>query len=445
MIRAFAHLSYSCYRLFMRGQNWVFRRFTPLGLTLLAGLVLSVAVGANIEQSIGYQMVMILLCLLGTGIFWAFFFRAQFQIERVLPRFGCINEILHYRVWIKNDNENLQDGLQYLEEFENGGPGFDEFYQRLSPSKYNKNFRLSSPLPGILHARTKAHDISPIPAGGRMQLTGAVTPLKRGALRFKGAALCRPDPLGIFRSFSRVPEGQTVLILPKRFPVRSLSLPGNTKYQHGGVALASGIGESEEFTSLREYRRGDSLRRIHWRSFARMGKPIVKEFQSEFFVRHALLLDTFCDVALDDVFEEAVSVAASFACTIPNQDSLLDLMFVGPTTVCLTSGRGVGHTEQMLETLAVVKPNRDQRFEDLDSLVLQHSNDLSGCILVLLAWDEPRRALIRKLKNLRVPQHVFLMVRPGEKVSVDLGPPPDQPDLMTVIEYGHAEETLASL
>ena len=97
--------------------------------------------------------------------------------------------------------------------------------------------------------------------------------------------------------------------------------------------MAAGVGESEEFVALREYRRGDSLRRVHWRSAARRGELIVKEYQDEYFVRHALVLDTFCEASRDALFEEAVAVAASFACTVPDQDSLLDLLFVGPKTV----------------------------------------------------------------------------------------------------------------
>src|SRR2546430_12423661 len=49
-----------------------------------------------------------------------------------------------------------------------------------------------------------------------------------------------------------------------------------------------------------------SLRRVHWRSAARVGRPVVKEYQDEFFVRHALVLDTFAERAESDVFEEAV-------------------------------------------------------------------------------------------------------------------------------------------
>ena len=89
------------------------------------------------------------------------------------------------------------------------------------------------------------------------------------------------------------------------------------------------MGDSEEFVALRDYRPGDPLKRIHWRTWARIGRPVVREYQDEFFVRHALVFDTFLS-APTPAFEEAVSVAASFACTVGTQESLLDLLFVGP-------------------------------------------------------------------------------------------------------------------
>ena len=114
-------------------------------------------------------------------------------------------------------------------------------------------------------------------------------PLSRGPLRFKGTAIARADPFGLVRSFVTVPLPQSVLILPKRYPLPPIALPGVMKYQQGGVALASSVGRSEEFVSLRDYRPGDPMRHIHWKSWARTGRPIVKEFLDEFFVRHALV------------------------------------------------------------------------------------------------------------------------------------------------------------
>ena len=444
-MRPFALIAFRLYRLTSSVRHWMRRRFTESGLVLMLGGVLVLAVGADFDQALGYQAVAIVFGLMLVAMLMALTFRARFNVERVLPRFGCVNETLHYRVWLTNLSARPQQGLELIEDFTDTRPGFAEYYERVKPSPYNRNFKLSTPLPGLRQARTRPVVIPPLPVRGRADFLGEVTPLKRGPLHFAAATIARPDPFGLFRAFRRETSPQTVLILPKRYPLKRLPLPGRTKYQQGGVAMASGIGESEEFTALRDYRRGDPMRRIHWRSWARLGKPIVKEYQDEFFVRHGLVLDTFCNVALDDAFEDAVSVAASFACTIPDQDSLLDLMFVGPKTVCLTTGRSVGHTEQMLEVLAAISPSREPRFEDLSNLVVKHAKALSGCILVLMAWDEPRRELIRRLKRLRVPQQVFLMVQPGDAARVDRGAPEDQPDRFNIIETGRIAEAFAKL
>ena len=173
------------------------------------------------------------------------------------------------------------------------------------------------------------------------------------------------------------------------------------QYQEGGVALAANVGRSEEFVALREYRHGDPLRHIHWRSWAKAGKPIVKEFEDEFFVRHALVLDTFDDEPHSEVLEEAVSVAASFACTVLTQESLLDLLFVGNQSYCFTAGRGLAHADQMLEILASVRNCADKKFETLEHLVLNHISAVSGCICVLQRWDEARQEFGEKTARAR--------------------------------------------
>jgi len=196
---------------------------------------------------------------------------------------------------------------------------------------------------------------------------------------------------------------------------------------------------------LREYRRGDPLRHIHWRSWAKTGKPIVKEFEDEFFTRHALILDTFTARPPGEVFEEAVSVAASFACTVLTQESLLDLLFVGPQAYCLTAGRGLAHADQMLEILASVRSCADQPFGALELLVMNHVQVVSGCICVLLAWDEPRRALVEKLKALGLPVLVLVILDKPAIKPLDPGPLRDEPHRLHTLEIGRIEEQLALL
>jgi uncharacterized protein (DUF58 family) len=252
--------------------------------------------------------------------------------------------------------------------------------------------------------------------------------------------LALPDALGLMRSFRRIKMPESVLVLPRRYPLPSLVLEGERQYQPNGVALAAAIGESEEFISLRDYRPGDPLRHIHWRSWARTGRPIVREYQDEFVPRHALILDTFADGSQQEAFEEAVSIAASFACTIDTQESLLDLLFVGPQAICFTTGRGLGQAEQALEILAAVQANRNQSFDSLQQLVLQHARRVGGCIAVFVAWDEQRRELIRQLRQLGLPVLVLVV-----------GPAPADPNLsqgaanVHFLEPGRIAEGLARL
>jgi hypothetical protein len=211
------------------------------------------------------------------------------------------------------------------------------------------------------------------------------------------------------------------------------------------VALASNVGQSDEFVALRDYRRGDPLRHIHWRSWAKAGKPIVKEFEDEFFVRHALVLDTFTADPRSDAFEEAVSIAASFACTLSLQESLLDLLFVGTEAYCFTAGRGLAQSDQMLEILAGVSVCADKPFNALEHLVLQHAGAVSGCICVLLDWDELRRDFVRKLRELGIPMLLLLIADPGQGEALKRRAGSTLPDSAHILEAGRIPEGLARL
>jgi hypothetical protein len=187
------------------------------------------------------------------------------------------------------------------------------------------------------------------------------------------------------------------------------------------------------------------LRQIHWKSWAKTGKPIVKEYQEEYFVRHALILDTFQETAYSEMFEEAVSIAASFACTVRTQDSLLDLMFVGTEAYCFTSGRGLAHTDQMLELLASVTTCRDKPFNTLPPLVIEHTPLLSGCICILLSWGKERKDFIGHLRNLDVPLLVFVITDGKTSQSLAPGPMQDMPENFHTLEVGKIQEGLARL
>jgi uncharacterized protein (DUF58 family) len=414
-------LSYRLYRLATALQYRIPRRLTRPGLLAASAMIMTGAIGVDVDQSLAFQAFALLFCLLAVSVGWTLFFRGRFAVERVLPRMASVGQPFGYTVRVRNLAARSYQQFDILEDLADPRPGYDEFRRLMRPKGRMRAFRLAPGTRPSLDCRRATVSLAELGAfnpNGTSDAQVQVTPLQRGPLRFESVTVARRDPLGLVRAFATVRLPGTVLVLPKRYRIPAFALPGTQHYEPGGVALASSVGESEEFVSLRDYRPGDPFRRIHWRSWARAGKPIVKEYQNEFFVRYGLVLDSFIGANSSELFEEAVSVAASFACSLERKESLLDLLFVGTQAFCLTTGRGLGESERVLELLASVQSAEEDRFDTLRELVMQHASALSGCICVLLDWDEPRKELVRRLREQGIP--VLVLVVAEQSLAEDL-------------------------
>jgi uncharacterized protein (DUF58 family) len=435
------------YLLLLRGAGLSRRlrqRLTPAGWLASSGMLAAAALGLDTNTTMAYQAFTFALALIFSAWLAALCFRPRLRLRRILPRFGTAGQPLPVCVRVENLGRGAQRGLTLREELPEPRPSCEEFRRAETPAGAHWLGRLSglSRWRGlskqIQAARPEEAALPDLPPAGDCSVTLRLTPSKRGMLRLENLAVVRTDPLGLLRSFWRHREAGSVLILPKRYPAPSLALAGGRRYQQGGVALSSSVGESPEFVSLRDYRPGDPPRRIHWKSQARTGRLIVKEYQEEYFVRHALVLDTFA--APGPVFEEAVSVAASFACSVLTQESLLDLLLVADEVYCVTAGRSLGGEERMLEALAAVGPSPQPSFSVLAEAVLRRLDGLSAAICVLQAWDEPRRSLVRRLRAGGIPTVAMVVKEPGGAFQPEASCGP-----VHVLEAGRIAEGLAGI
>ena len=411
---------------------WMTRRFTGAGFLALGTLVTAGALGIDTNQTLAYQIFTLLCALVAAAMLAALLLRPQFQVARSLPRMITAGQAFDYRVRVRNLGTRPADGLALLEDLGDPRPAFAEFRSALRFPTYRGWWRLAQRNQVAHIGETMLPALAPR-AEAEVRVRGFA--YRRGTLKLESATVARADPLGLIRGLARIVLPDKLLVLPRRYSLPRLTLPGARRYQHGGVTLASSVGESEEFMSLRDYRPGDPLQRIHWKSYARSGKPVVKEYQDEFFERHALVLDTFTDRD-GAVFEEAVSVAASFACTLDTQESLLDLMFVGTESYCYTAGRGQMQAASLVEILAGVRASADRTFRRLHDAVLARRAALSSCVLILLAWDEARQALVRALQQSGLP----LMVLVVSEREVEAAPA-----WLRVLVPGKIQEGLARL
>jgi uncharacterized protein (DUF58 family) len=442
-----ARLDYRSHRGLALLWFWAQRRFTRAGWFVLAGILLTTLM-FDTRNTTGYQGFSLLVSLLLSAFAFSRFFRMRYSAVRLLPRFATVGKTFTYRVKMRNLSSQPQSDLALLEDLASCAPSFPEWLEtRRAKAKTARSTRLRGRrrFMAARPATVKDAVVPPMQSNQEVEVSVEITSLRRGILRFDGLSLARTDPLGLFRAINKTCLPQSLLILPRRYHLPPIALHGRMRYQAGGIALASNVGQSDEFVSLRDYRRGDPLRHIHWRSWAKTGKPIVKEFEDEFFVRHALVLDTFSDEHEDEAFEEAVSVAASFACTIQTQESLLDLLFIGAQAYCFTTGRGLAHADQMLEILASVGRCAGKPFRTLETLVLNHASAVSGCIFVLLAWDEQRQTLVKSLKAFGLPVLVVVVVSAAPEKPLDPGPMAGDPGSFHTLVAGQIEQGLAKL
>ncbi len=433
---------YSLLRFVTWFDGFVREKLTGAGKLAAISAFMAAIVGLDTHQSLASQVFALLAAVLALSACMSLLFHPRAQVRRSLPRLATAGEELSYRISVNNADSRPLADVEVRERFANLRPTFDEFRRARDPRDARRNwvdrkggyFRWRHLIERRLPERARGGQLALMPAGSQSEIRATLVPRRRGVLAFAGIDLVRPDLFGLAYGRASVPLPDRLVVLPKRYRLPKVLLPAQRLLQPGGHALASTIGDSEEFLSLREYRPGDSLRRVHWKSFARTGEPVVKEYETEFFERHALVLDTGAD-SETEAFEEAVSIAASFIYTIDTQECLLDLVFVAGEPECHTAGRGEASNVHLLEVLAGLGPSRPEHFDQLARELTAMRGTLSSAVFVLLAWDEPRRKLVSALT----------MSGLGVRVLLVTDSPPAETEGLLVLQPGKIEAGLQKL
>jgi uncharacterized protein (DUF58 family) len=257
----------------------------------------------------------------------------------------------------------------------------------------------------------------------------AFQPHRRGRHELPGLGIAATDAFALFRTRAVWLPAQTLLVYPRYFTLGELPLPMGRRYQPGGIPLASEVGDSLEFVGTREYREGDALRKIHWRSWARRGQPVVKEYQEEYFSRIALVLDTFLPrrprPRERDRFEAAISLLASLADHFSRSEEVVDILAAGPDLYEVSTGRSLGYLDNVLDVLACLEPSPAPPFESIGPALFGRLERLTTVVAVMLEWDDAREAFLRQVRALGVAVRVFLVHegttrKPWSGVSPDL-------------------------
>lgn len=191
---------------------------------------------------------------------------------------------------------------------------------------------------------------------GETEVEYTVRLKRRGVQRFESVLLYSTDQLGLWDQRVRLPVGGEILVYPRvvRLPARLLvpELGG------GSAPLESTQrkGEGSSFFGIREYRQGDPLRHVHWRTTARRGSLAVTEWEAEESRNAVLAIETAAGTdrpfGTGSTLDAAAGLAASLAKEILSANNSVRVLAPGSGEWRVEADRGLEAMARILEVLA---------------------------------------------------------------------------------------------
>lgn len=378
---------------------------------------IAVFAGMNVYRTILYQAAV----LTGTCLLFSFFsglrpFRIRFKITRIEPSQIAAGDDFSYEVEIVNLSDILQKGLVLYEEVHDPRPTADELLNTPEPGEHLRNvwdrkvlyFRWQWLIRKNSNFRMEPVKLPDLVPGKPVRVKICARSFVRGYVRLKGVTLARPDLFGFFQRTVFIELSGNILVLPSARKVDLQFDAVSRHYQPGGIQMALSIGNSDEFMSLRHYRPGDPLRHIHWKSFAKTGDLVIREFEDEFFQRKALVLDTAVPFKDRDLFEEAVKVSAYLIPFLKTRDGVVDLLIAGDPPLTLSTGRGLGSMDKMMAVLACVEQCPDLKTTDIVPAIRSRLAEFSGVVCIFSGWNKGHKEIYDLLKTSRTQFHMLV-------------------------------------
>ena len=259
-----------------------------------------------------------------------------------------------------------------------------------------------------------------IESGGEREASLQIRPEQRGRYEVGPLDLEIADPFSLARLRTTVLGTSEFVVHPR---VERLLMPRDTgeRRSTARAAIRQPTGPvGEDFYTIREYAEGDDLRKIHWGSTAKRGRPMIRHEETPWHTRITVILDdrrsAYGAIAEHASFDRAVSATAS----------LLDLYqragygyrLAGAYEPGLPSGKGQDHFNACLDLLAVIEPKG--RLNESDPLLLARLAELEArpgaeatLVVVTGTLEDAAATAIARLK--RVFRQMIVVAFPAHR------------------------------
>lgn len=256
-----------------------------------------------------------------------------------------------------------------------------------------------------------------VPAGQSRHAVYRGRLTRRGRYRLGPLRLSTRFPFGLLRRTIAVGQTDTLIVFPRLGRLMRGWAARHRESFAGTHRRERRPGPEGDFYGVRPWRAGDSRRWIHWRTSARAGELVVRQFEQPRNRDLAVLVDLWQPERPAPQHRETVELAVSFAASV-----VADLcrrgdgnLYFDTTDVKSQPTRGpasVALLRDLMEQLAVAEAGSEDRLAELLQraggeiepgtevvLVSTRPVDLSDTSRFASLWADPaRRALARRIR-----------------------------------------------
>lgn len=217
---------------------------------------------------------------------------------------------------------------------------------------------LEDQVPYVLGSRPR-FVLSGISRGWRRDVSYQVRSDVRGQFQIGPMSVRVSDPFGLVELGRAFRTTVPLTVTPRTVPLPTIPLGGGWTGSGDNRPRAFATGSAEDVT-VREYRLGDDLRRVHWRSSARTGELMVRREEQPWQSRATVFVDnrsrSHRGHGIASSLEAAVSAAASVAVHLSHRGFMVRLVTAsGEDTSGAWHVRDADlNTGPLLEALALV-------------------------------------------------------------------------------------------
>jgi uncharacterized protein (DUF58 family) len=291
------------------------------------------------------------------------------SVDRNLPLHVCAGDVLSVDLNLTNTRKKLGSWAVVVE----------EQIQR-EPVNGRRNHRHQPTLrPSVLFPYAPAGQSRKGVYRGRL--------VERGRYRLGPLRASTRFPFGLFSRTITLGESETLIVLPRLGRLTQGWSARRREALIGTDRRRQKPGAEGDFYGVREWRSGDGRRLIHWRSSARAGKLVVRQFERPRSRDVAVVLDLWQPEPHSPEQVENVELAVSFAATV-----LADLCRKGGSNISLGISNGkpecVGGPassatlQRLMEQLALIEARADTSLPALLAATLRQVTPGTEVVLV---------------------------------------------------------------